>query len=279
MKRSLITVAISCFLFCGSFDFALAQSSETTVKIFRLFGKELLDSNAIPFMQPLVTSINATSNARFFNQAFVPKKVETPYFRFGIHSMVGFVRDDQRTYNPALPISSSPAKALQYINIATGAISDTAALVNELLKYVLYQGQQQGKIPVPTDAATVFGKLDRSIPLDPVVLREIVQNEAIFKQLSPALQETVLNAFNGIPKTRFTLPPGQDMNYLVAAVPQFEIGSLWGTELLVRFIPPLELDTNVGKFAFWGVGLKHSLTQYFEEPPFDESFELLSGVD
>jgi hypothetical protein len=70
------------------------------------------------------------------------------------------------------------------------------------------------------------------------------------------------------------------MSYLVAAVPQFEIGSLWGTELLVRFLPPLELDTNVGKFAFWGIGLKHSLTQYFEEAPFDAALQVVyQGTD
>ena len=59
-------------------------------------------------MQPLVTTINATSNSRFFTQAYVPKSVDKPYFRFGIHSMIGFVRDDQRLYTPSLPTESRP---------------------------------------------------------------------------------------------------------------------------------------------------------------------------
>jgi hypothetical protein len=67
----------------------------------------------------------------------------------------------------------------------------------------------------------------------------------------------------------FDLPQGLEMNTMYALVPQFEIGSLWGTELLLRFIPPVQWDVNIGEFAFWGIGLKHSISQYFEDFPFD----------
>jgi hypothetical protein len=63
------------------------------------------------------------------------------------------------------------------------------------------------------------------------------------------------------------------MSKIIAAVPQIEIGSLFGTELLLRFIPPIELDTNVGDFAFYGVGLRHSLSQYLPERWFDCSIQ------
>ncbi|HYF03502.1 MAG TPA: DUF6588 family protein [Patescibacteria group bacterium] len=263
--RSLIVGLYLCFGFVPGF----AQTDNLTVDVFRRFGRQLLDSNAVPFMQPLVTSINATSNARFFNQAFVPKKVKSPYFRFGIHTMVGFVRDDQKTYRPSLPTDGNPFTALTYLNN-----KDTAGAITELLKYVFARGQATGEITLPTEAATIFGNKRQAIPFQREVLKRIVQNDVLYQTLPESTRALVDSAFNRLPaNTQFDLPPGQDMRYLVAAVPQFEIGSLFGTELLVRFIPPLELDTNVGKFAFWGVGLKHSLTQYFEEAPFDAAVQ------
>jgi hypothetical protein len=63
----------------------------------------------------------------------------------------------------------------------------------------------------------------------------------------------------------FTLPAGGNINTIVAGVPQIEIGSLYGTELLIRVVPPLDLGKYIGKFAFGGFGIKHSISQYFTE--------------
>ena len=77
----------------------------------------------------------------------------------------------------------------------------------------------------------------------------------------------------------FTLPPGNNMNSIFASIPQLEIGSLFGTEALIRFIPPVNMGSNIGKFAFWGIGLKHSISQYFnktdriEDRTFDMSIQ------
>jgi len=72
-----------------------------------------------------------------------------------------------------------------------------------------------------------------------------------------------------------TLAKGANVNTVMAGVPQFEIGSLYGTELLVRFVPPIKYDTVVGKFAFWGVGLKHSINKYWKNAPINLSTQLV----
>ena len=72
----------------ASVSFAQEKRYDTnSVIITRVLTKDLFELNNVPYMEPLVTSINATSNSRFFNQAFVPKKVSKPYFRFGVHGM------------------------------------------------------------------------------------------------------------------------------------------------------------------------------------------------
>jgi hypothetical protein len=95
---------------------------------------------------------------------------------------------------------------------------------------------------------------------------ELLHNRPEYKILDStgkAALDTLLGNFN-LPGY-LTLPPGVDLTKLIAAVPQVEFGSWHGTELLLRFIPPVEFDKNIGEFAFWGVGLRHSVSQYFPE--------------
>ncbi|MBW6516294.1 MAG: hypothetical protein K0B81_06735 [Candidatus Cloacimonetes bacterium] len=56
-------------------------------------------------------------------------------------------------------------------------------------------------------------------------------------------------------------PDGFNVSMLPLFVPQFRFGLPAGNELLVRYLPPLELQ-DYGDVTFWGVGLKHSIDQY-----------------
>jgi hypothetical protein len=54
------------------------------------------------------------------------------------------------------------------------------------------------------------------------------------------------------------------------AVPQLTIGSVYGTEASVRFVTIPEIDN--GKFpktTLWGIGGRHSISQYIQDAPLD----------
>lgn len=64
--------------------------------------------------------------------------------------------------------------------------------------------------------------------------------------------------------TRFAFPGGFDVDNIWFACPQVRIGSWKGTEALGRFI---FYDTGVselGGLTVWGVGVRHSISQYIE---------------
>lgn len=53
---------------------------------------------------------------------------------------------------------------------------------------------------------------------------------------------------------------------------QGTIGHVQGTELIVRFVPLPEIS-NFPKITFWGIGGRHSISQYFgDEPPLHVAF-------
>ncbi len=61
------------------------------------------------------------------------------------------------------------------------------------------------------------------------------------------------------------LPGGLDMDYLPLAMPQITIGSLYGTDLTVRYIS-VDVE-DLGDVELFGWGLRHSIDQYISVLP------------
>lgn len=72
----------------------------------------------------------------------------------------------------------------------------------------------------------------------------------------------------GIAGTGYLFPGGLDVQRLPIAVPQVILGSLFGTEVLFRFIQ-MDLDENFKELSLTGYGVRHSISQYFDHCPVD----------
>jgi hypothetical protein len=73
--------------------------------------------------------------------------------------------------------------------------------------------------------------------------------------------ETVIVEGSG--GTSYAFPGGLDLHSFTLAVPQLRIGSLLGTEGLVRYIAVDTGSSDIGKIGLYGFGLRHSISQYF----------------
>jgi len=70
--------------------------------------------------------------------------------------------------------------------------------------------------------------------------------------------------------TKYYFPGGLDINYVPFAAPQLSIGSLFGTDLTIRyasanyFVKNLGLEDEdwINKFRFFGWGFRHSISQW-----------------
>jgi hypothetical protein len=247
-------------------------ASDYTVDLARMFGRDIFELNGIPYLKPMVKAVNATSNARFFTTAYIPEEVDKPYFRVGVHGMMGFVRDDMKTFAPQMPNEEfdfeKAQKFVEIKNLNEIIITDTAGLINYLFKTVMHDGLQQGSISVPNSASTVLGNKDTVFTLPSDTLMQLVENHPVYGYLPKDMQDSLTSIVREFPET-YPLYAGGDISTILAAVPQVEIGSWYGTELLVRVIPLVDLGKYIGEFAFWGFGLRHSISQYFPERWFD----------
>ncbi len=280
--KILRSILFALFVLVGTTKAQTPHYDTTSIIITRAIEKQLFDLNSVPYMQPLVQTINAASNARFYDQAYVPKKVDKPYFRFSVNAMYGFVRDDQREYTPALPVEENPLSVIlpKYVTLDLVhqklIVTDTAGLAVAIVKRLFKRGLEDSSVTIPSKAATIFGSKQGVVTINTDGLVKILSTDPEFATYYALMDSTskarIVSAIRGLPDA-LTLPPGQNMNSVFAAVPQLEIGSLFGTELLLRYIPPVKFDTSVGYFSFFGVALKHSLSQYWNDTSFNVAIQ------
>lgn len=249
-------------LILGENNLNAAPPNNFVVPLCKVFSKDLLDLNTQNYLSPTVKVMNSVTNSCFYHSAYIPKKVSKPYFRFSVNGMYGGVSEELRNFVPQFPMQEFDyATALGYL----GA-NDTVGLLNYFLQTLIYQGVVVDKtIEVPTKASTSLGVGDTRLNLPHQVMENLVKNHPAMGLVSlyyPSASELISNAVSSLPET-FTLYSGGDVSQIIAGVPQLEIGSYYGTELLLRFIPPLDYGQYIGKFHFYGIGIKHSISQYF----------------
>lgn len=67
--------------------------------------------------------------------------------------------------------------------------------------------------------------------------------------------------FQDVEYARFTLPDGSGVDFFPLPMAQITVGVPFGTDISARFIP-LVAYKDYGKIGLWGVGGKHSITQW-----------------
>jgi hypothetical protein len=103
-----------------------------------------------------------------------------------------------------------------------------------------------------------------AVPLDDNFGSEAVETSTIFGSADGAVIE-------GPAGMKYYFPGGFEMSEVPYAAPQLTIGSLFGTDLTVRFFQ-YDMGGDFGKLKMSGFGVRHSVSQYFENLPVDLAF-------
>jgi hypothetical protein len=279
------------------FSESKTQTNDYTVELARQFSKDIFEGNGINYLQPVVRVINATSNSRFYSTTSIPYKSEKPYLRFGIHTMTGIVPEDFKSYQPYMPNEKFDMNKLVSIsgigltdipnlpNMSWEEIQqkmDVAAVIHYFFLNMMYMGiyDDNGNplanplIKVPGKASTALGDFNTAFQMPRENMKTLAEQHPLYGLLPEQFRDT-LDSVLGLFPEEFNLPAGNNLNTIFAFVPQFELGSWYGTELMVRFIPKVNMGETVGKFSFWGIGVKHNLSSYLEEIPFDLALQMV----
>lgn len=68
----------------------------------------------------------------------------------------------------------------------------------------------------------------------------------------------------------YVFPGGFDMNRVILGTPQVTIGGFLNSELTGRFLT-FDMNNDIDRVRFYGLGARHSISNYFEDAPIDLS--------
>ena len=96
--------------------------------------------------------------------------------------------------------------------------------------------------------------------------------EAGFQPTQSVVAPTVVGGGDAVTVTgtggvTYSFPGGLDLNSFALVVPQLRMASVAGTEALVRWIAFDRGDADIGTISLFGLGGRHSITQYFGKQP------------
>ncbi|MCZ7558609.1 MAG: hypothetical protein M5R41_19655 [Bacteroidia bacterium] len=250
MRRSVIFAAMFSILLPA---LASGQVQIDTKALLEDYSRELFGANATGFMSPLVIVSNVGANDAFYNRAYVPRENKL-YIDVSVRSMLAFVLESERTFTAVLPLDEKPNPH--------PILSPEWMRVFQLnyFKEQLRGAVAAGELETRVTTATVFGGAGSGFTIPKDYIRENVAgiDSATLARLPSQL----------------ALTPGTNQDMVVAAVPQITIGALFNSEMLVRYIPPVVFDANIGKFSFFGIALKHAFTNWYENPWCDAAVQI-----
>ena len=71
---------------------------------------------------------------------------------------------------------------------------------------------------------------------------------------------------NGNGGTQYVFPGGLNLKMLPLAMPQLTIGTVYGTDLTIRYFS-FNFEEEIGKLNLFSWGLRHNISQYFKDIP------------
>jgi len=294
MKKIIIILFILPFLNLFAQDKVPLSDAELAQNeaLMRSLAKDIFDLNGVPFVQPMVEAVNSISNDGFYNTAYIDNKKDAFSIKFSVHTMYGSVPSSKQWYRPQLPNEQFADSSLFQFSrfdfdfqTQTGSfdITDTAGLYYYLFKTLLNDGIVSGEILPPEKSATLLGSSKSTFNFRDGLLGELARRriDSInqlgtpfgFQPISDSLANQIASTLNGLPST-IALPEGGSINQIFAAVPQIDIGLPYGFELNLRYIPEINYGKNIGDFGFWGFGLRHNISQWWNEENSQEKFQV-----
>jgi hypothetical protein len=70
------------------------------------------------------------------------------------------------------------------------------------------------------------------------------------------------------PENSVVAGTNKTLDILPMAVPQIQVGSVFGTEFSLRYMPSISIG-KYGSIQSWGFGMKHGITSHFKKAPVD----------
>jgi len=210
--------------------------------------RKLAQANAVGYTTPLATAFGTCMNSGLYHTAKPHKLLG---FDISIKPSAALVPEEDKFFDFIVPgMFEIPMSMIQ------PGSNDTLHLNGANI----WNGSKKTSTVFGPDTVSVILAAGAEAELESALrAKGWTQAQIDIAKMSPDWQ----NAVNSIPA--ITTVPGLDLDGLPLVLPQLSVGLIFGTEVLVRYLPEVDAG-DVGKVKFWGFGVKHSISQWIPLP-------------
>jgi hypothetical protein len=179
------------------------------------------------YLQPFIDTYGAAINSGFFNSVKIPENNDSKLtVTISIKTIGSFVPANQKTFS---------------------SVYNTTVVLDTL-------GQSQTVAAVATvkNAPTFFGSSKPGVAT--IDINDTISVAGIIGY--PVHRTYVQQTFGGL----------LNSNIAPLLVPQLDLGTVLGTQMFVRWIPPVKVS-GYGTTNYFGIGIRHNLSQYIPSMP------------
>ncbi len=201
------------------------------------------------FFQPLVDAFGANLNTGWVNLSpeamFLGLKLKV-----GIVGMGAFVDPDEEVFqllDVIFPFQEGEARAI------ANSIPGLSPTEREAVVQSLLDPNSPNQLMADVTGPNFFGPEDQAMVVT-VKQQTITVNNQTY--VVPQ-QQLVFNDVRGII---------QDPGIFPTVAPQLSIGTVYGTQATLRWLPNITLNDEVGELGYFGFGIQHNPAVWFEDP-------------
>ncbi len=212
-----------------------AETLEETIE-------DLSGKAAEGYVGPIVSAFGTNLNGGWYHKAPKSKFLHID-IEFGIVFMGTTFPDDVKDFdvNGNFRFTEVQADSL------TKNFSDSPELQEALMEAIMQQDFEVG-----IHGPTIIGSADEEIVIDFPEQEITVEYEVAGQTIETTETIDSLLIHTGVSGIL------EDMPMLPLGAPQLSVGTLYGTKLIARYLPPMDLGEELGEFSYTGLGIQHN---------------------
>ncbi len=198
---------------------------------------------ASAYVKPIASGFGADLNSGWVTR--VPEATKFSFnISFGVVAMGTFFGDPDRTFSSEGTFRFNQTQANQLI---------PASVTNPATRQQLINIITNSDIDVGLNGPTIVGSKTDNVKIEFKGGTYTANNETV----NLPAQEVELTGVGGIL---------EDLPLLPLAAPQLSVGTVYGTELAIRFLPSIKINDDLGEFSYFGIGVNHNVGQWIPTP-------------
>jgi hypothetical protein len=208
------------------------------------------------YMAPIVSGFGANMNAGWYHNAPKAQKLGF-HVELGTVFMGTFLSGGKKTLNVTGSFTLDSARAQGVANASV----DTSTVQGKAVRDSLREGIRRSQQDVTFDGPTIIGSDDD------VMTIQVVSQPVTFGK--PGGGDTTIQTMpynDSIPEVTGLLGDYTDIPLPLFA-PQLTLGTVYGTNLTLRWLPEIETNEDIGKVKFFGFGIQHNPAVWGFLPP------------